>query len=704
MNQRKIDAVVRGACPHDCPDTCALLTTVRDGIAVKVAGAPDHGPTGGALCTKVAHYPERVYHPERLLHPMRRVGPKGPGARFERISWDQALDETAARLRAIAGEWGPEAILPYSYAGTMGLLQYGSMDRRFFHRLGASLLERTICATAGGAGITATLGGKLGMDMECVADARLIILWATNSVVSNLHFWTRVQEAKRRGAKLVAIDPYRTQTAERCHVHLAPLPGTDAALALGLMHVLIAEDLQDHDYIARHTLGYAALKERVADYPPERVAALTGLRREDIIALARDYGSIRPAAIRLNYGANRHAGGGMAVRTIACLPALVGAWRDPAGGLLLTSSGHYPVDEAALERPDLLRRRPRTINMSAIGRALLEADDPPVKAVFVYNSNPVAVAPESRKVVEGFMRPDLFVVVHELFRTDTADYADILLPATSQLEHLDIHKSYGHLHVLANLPAIAPRGEALPNTELFRRLAKRMGFTEACFDEDDETLARQAFRWDHPAMAGITWERLKAEGFARLNLPTPYAPFAQGGFATLSGKCEFYSAALAAQGHDPLPAFVPPREWRGAALAQRFPLAFISPPARNFLNSSFANLERFREQEKNPWLDIHPQDAAARAIAGGDSVRVFNDRGEFRAVARVTERARPGVVVSPSIWWRKLSPDGRNVNEVTSQALADLGGGATFLRRAGGGGAPLRPTEARPGRPRAARA
>ena len=672
--------VVRGACPHDCPDTCALITTVENGRAIKVEGAPDHPTTRGTLCTKVARYLERTYSEQRLLHPMRRAGPKGSG-RFERITWEEALDTIAARFRAIAASSdGPQAILPYSYAGTMGLLQYGSMDRRFFHKLGASLLDRTICATAGKAGYAATIGGSIGTDLEQFENARLILIWGSNPIVSNLHLWSRVQEAKRRGAKLIAIDPYRSLTAEKCHQHLALLPGTDAALALGMMHVLIAEDLLDRDYIARHTLGFEALEARVREYPPQRAAQITGLASDDIVALARDYGTIKPAVIRLNYGMQRHAGGGMAIRTAACLPALVGAWRDPAGGALLSSSGAYPIDNKALERPDLIWNHPRTINMSTIGDALLEAKDPPVRALYVYNSNPVAVAPESPKVVAGFSREDLFCVVHDIFLTDTADYADIVLPATTQLEQLDVHSSYGHLYVLANNPAISPVGESKPNTEVFRLLAQKMGFEEPCFRESDEEIARHAFVAAHPHAQGLDWDLLKAEGWQRLNVPTPFAPFAEGNFPTPSGKCEFYSETLARQGVDPLPTYIPPRESVASnpMLAHRYPLAMISPPARNALNSSFANLPVFVENEATPRLEIHPDDARARGIASGDPVRVFNDRGTLALTARVTERARRGVVVALSIWWRKLSPDGTNANMVTGQALTDLGRAATF--------------------------
>jgi anaerobic selenocysteine-containing dehydrogenase len=672
--------VVRVACPHDCPDTCGMLVTVQDGVAVKIQGDDSMPFTQGTLCTKVAHYLERTYSPDRVLHPLKRTGRKGEG-RFRRITWDEALDEIAGRLKRIAAE-DPEMILPCSYAGTMGMVQYSSMDRRFFHRLGASLLDRTLCSSAGKAGMKATIGGNYGMDPEQFVDSRLILVWGSNPIVSNLHFWSRAQEAKRRGAKLVAIDPYRSLTAEKCTQHVAPFPGTDAALALGMMHVLIAEDLLDHDYIARYTVGFEALKRRALDeYPPARVAQICGIGADEVIQLARDYGRTKPAGIRLNYGMQRHAGGGIAARTIACLPALVGAWRDPAGGIVLSTADFYGFDHAALERPDLIPagKRPRVINQAALGDALTSAV-PPVKAMIVYNNNPVAVCPDSNKVVAGFSREDLFTVVMDSFLTDTADYADIVLPATTQLEHVDVHKSYGHLYVLANNAAIAPVGESLPNIEVFRRLAQRMGFAEPCFTDGDETVARQALGSGHRNLAGIEWQELSSRGWMRLALPERYAPFAEGNFPTPSGKCELYSESLEQQGIDPLPFYNAPAELASSnpERARRYPLSFLSPPRRNFLNSTFANLPRFREQDRPAELELHPEDARSRGIADGDPVRVFNDRGSFTAVARVNGKPRRGVVVALSVWWKKFAPDRRNANDVTSQRTADLGGAATF--------------------------
>jgi anaerobic selenocysteine-containing dehydrogenase len=682
-----METTVRAACPHDCPDTCAMQVTVDQqhgkAVAIRIAGDPQHPPTAGALCTKVSRYLERTYHKDRLTTPLRRIGRKGSG-QFEAVSWQDALDDIAARLKTIAAI-DPQRIVPYSYAGTMGLVQGESMSMRFFNRLGASLLERTICSSAGAAGLNATTG-RGGADMEFAQEAKLIIFWGANAIASNLHFWSRAQEAKRSGARLIAIDPYRSLTAEKCHDHIALLPGTDAAFALAMMHVMIRDGLLDHAYIAAHTQGFDALKERALQWPPQRAAQVCGVSAEQIEMVAAAFAQTalagEGALIRCNYGMQRARGGGNATRAIASLPGLVGAFRHRAGGLLFSTSGWYPVNKQALERPDLLAgRKPRTVNMSDIGDALNRcgqyADQPPVDALIVYNSNPVAIAPDSSAVARGFAREDLFTLVLEHFQTDTADYADYVLPATTQLEHVDIHRSYGHLYVLANNPAIDPVGDSLPNTEIFRRLAARMGFDEACFHETDDEIAAQAFDWNHPRLAGASWEQVKREGWVKLKTGAD-AAYANGNFHTASGKLEFYCDALAQQGMDPLPNYLEPYEDTRGALAARFPLALISPPARNFLNSTFVNVASLRATEGTPHLDMHPQDAAARNIRNGSIVRIFNDRGSFQATARVTDRARPGVPVALSIWWKKLAPDGKNVNEVSSQALTDLGGGATF--------------------------
>ncbi len=662
---------VRAACPHDCPDTCAIRVTVHEGRAVKVQGDPDHPPTHGALCTKVSRYPERTYHAERVLQPLRRVGPKGSG-RFEPVSWQAALSDIASRLRAIAAR-DPQAIVPYSYAGTMGLLQGESMAARFFHKLGASLLDRTICASAGGEALAATYGGKVGMHLAHYANSQLILIWGSNSIASNLHFWTFAQAAKRNGAKLICIDPRKTETADKCHQHIALRPGTDGALALGLMRELVVNDWLDHDYIERHTEGWPALRERAMAWTAERTAEVCGITPDEVRQLARDYGTTKPAAIRLNYGMQRAHGGGNAVRLAAVLPCLVGAWRDPAGGLLLSASGWFRRfrNDAALQRPDLLAgRTPRTINMSTIGDDLLReaspAFGPKIEALVVYNSNPVAIAPESRKVVKGFSREDLFTVVLDHFLTDTADHADYVLPATTQLEHLDVHTSYGHTYALINEPAVAPLGQAKTNTQIFRELAAAMGFDEACFRDDDETLARQAFSGE------IDFEALRRDGWVKL--PLAEAPFAEGGFPTPSGRCLIDAPGLG------VPDFVPNHESPLSApeLAARYPLAMISPPARNFLNSTFVNVKSLRDIEGEPLVEIHAADAAPRGIADGTVVRVFNDRGSYVCKAKVSARARPGVVNGLGVWWRKLGLEGTNVNELTHQKLTDIGRAPSF--------------------------
>ena len=667
--------VVQGACPHDCPDTCALHITVEAGRVVRVAGDPRHPPTQGVLCTKVSRYAERSYHPERVLTPLMRVGRKGEG-RFEPMAWDAALDEIATRLKTIAAR-GPDsaqAILPYSYAGTMGLVQGDGRAARFFHQLGASLLDRTICSSAGGDALAATYGAKVGMHVEWFAESKLILIWGSNSITSNLHFWTLAQQAKRNGAKLICIDPRRTETAEKCHQHIALLPGTDGALALGLMHELVANNALDQDYIDRHLQGWPALRERALQWPPERAAAVCGITAHEVRELAREYAATRPAAIRLNYGMQRVHGGGSAVRLVALLPCLTGAWRHRAGGLLLSASGWFKpaVRGAWLQRPDLLgNRRPRTINMSTIGNDLLRETSaefgPKVEALIVYNSNPVAVAPESAKVARGFAREDLFTVVLEHFLTDTADHADIVLPATTQLEHWDAHLSYGHTYATLNQPAIAPVGQARSNAAIFRALAERMGFTAACFADSDEAMARAAFHAEKVDLA-----ELHSRGWSKLRITD--APFAEGGFLTPSGK------ALADPPGLGVPDHVPNYECEASSpeLAARFPLAMISPPARHFLNSSFVNVASLRAAEREPLLEMHPQDAAVRGIESGATVRVFNERGEYVCKAEVTERARPGVVVGLGVWWRKYGLAGTNVNELTHQRLTDMGRAPSF--------------------------
>jgi anaerobic selenocysteine-containing dehydrogenase len=663
-----------------------MLVTLQDQRAVAIGGDPQHEFTRGFLCQKMTRYLERVYHRDRLLHPLRRVGPKGSG-QFERVSWDDALDEIAGRLKDIAaGPHGPQAILPYSYCGTMGKLQSESLDRRFFHRLGASLLDRTICATAGAVGYRYTIGTGQGMDPEAFAESRYIINWGSNTVETNSHLWVRMLEAQRRGAKIITIDPRHSSTAARSDWHLAPLPGTDAALALGMMHVIFRDGLQDDAYLATACVGAEALRDRVLnDYAPARVAKLTGLAVEDVERLAREYATTAPAAIRINYGMQRHSGGGMAIRTVACLPAIIGAWRHRAGGMLLSTSALFPFNVAGLQRPDLIPAGTRTINMNSLAEVLQgELAGPPVQALFVYNSNPAAVCPDRQRVLSGLRRNDLFTVVVEQFATDTVDYADIILPATTQIEHLDLHHAYGHHWLQLNEPVIQPLGECRPNTDVFRGLASRLGFEPELFEVTDRDLARETL-WEFSshqpaAFEGITVEKLSSDGPQRLRL-SDEPPYTAGRFGTPSGKCELFCQRLADAGFDPLPTFIPPSESPASApeLAERYPLQMVSPPAPHFLNSTFVETDTLRRRAGQPELEISRDDAAARGIVTGQLVRVFNDRGVFHAVAKVSEHQRSGVVVAPSIWWGKFASDGANANCTTSSRIADFGGGATFF-------------------------
>jgi anaerobic selenocysteine-containing dehydrogenase len=660
-----------------------MLVTVENGRAVRVAGDPQHPFTRGFLCTKVNRYVERTYHPDRLLHPLRRVGPKGSG-RFARIGWDEAIAEIADRLGTIAGSpEGPQAILPYSYAGTMGLVQGSSLDRRFFHLLGASLLDRTICSMAGTVGMRMSLGANIGADAEGIPESDLVLLWGTNTLTSNPHLWPFVLEARGRGTPIIAIDPLRTRTAAQCDDWIAIRPGTDAALALGMMHVIFAQGLEDRDYIARHTLGEEQLRVRVGEYSPERVEKITGVAAAKIVDLAERYGRSRAAFIRVNYGLQRHAGGGMAVRTIACLPAITGHWRRPGGGVQLSTSANFQFNKQVLERPDL-SPPVRTINMIRLGEALTTHDagvgGPPVRALVVYNSNPAAVAPDRNAVLRGLAREDLFTVVLEHFQTDTADWADIVLPATTQLEHWDIHFSYGHHYVTLNQPSISPVGEAKPNSEIFRLLAARMKLDPTLFADDDLALIRQALDTNAEKLRGVTLDALMERGWARLNVPTPYLPFAEGKFVTPSGKCELYSERMAQMGLDPLPSFTAPYEFpeNVPELAARYPLTLISSPAHQFLNTTFVNIGALRRAAREPECILHPRDAERRAIPSGARVVIRNDRGAFTAVARVEESIREGVVWAPSIWWGKFAADGANANQTTSQRETDLGHGPVF--------------------------
>jgi anaerobic selenocysteine-containing dehydrogenase len=661
-----VSSLRHSVCALDCPDTCSLLVAVENGKATRLRGDPEHPVTRGFLCGKVARYLEREYSPERLLYPQRRVGAKGEG-RFERISWDQALDRIARELTKIAAESGPEAVLPYSYAGTMGLLNGSGMDRRFFHRLGASRLDRTICSAAGGAGLNEALGFRYGTEPEQFRHSRLILAWGANILGTNSHLWPFIVEARRNGARFYTIDPVRNRTGGAADKHSFIHPGSDAALALGIMHVLVAEGLYDADYVARHTSGFEALRERIAQYPPQRVASLTGIAPQEIVTLAREYGTLKPAVIRLNYGVQRSERGALAVRAIALLPALTGSWRQAGGGLLLTTSAAFALNRRALERPDLQPREARLVNMSELGKALTALHHPPVKALVVYNSNPAAIAPNQNLVLQGLRRPDLFTVVLEQFQTDTAGYADVLLPATTFLEHTDLYLAYGHYYLQLARPALTPPAESKSNVEIFRLLAQRMGFDDACFRDSEDDMIRALLDSPHEFLRGITLERLEREHSVRLALPAPFLPFAQGGFGTPSGKCEFGAQSLD---------YTPPVESRLGQPGHRYPLELISPKNDDSMNSTFGY--RPEVDAQTALVSLHENDAAARGISAGHRVRIYNDRGSCVLAARIDGSVAPGVVCARAVRWSKLAPDGRNVNALTSDRLTDAGGGPTF--------------------------
>jgi len=693
--------IVLAACPHDCPDTCSMLVTVEGDRVVSVKGNPDHPFTDGRLCVKVNHYEERVHHADRVLYPLKRSGPKGPG-QFTRISWQAAMDEIASRWKQTIRQHGPTAILPYSYLGTEGILNGMNVGDPFFNKLGATITERTFCDSGACTGYMMTVGPSPGTDPESFVHSRYIVLWACNTISTNTHHWPIIAEAQKRGAKIVVVDPVRTRTARQADWHIPIKPGTDGALAMAMMNVIITEGLVDQEYVANYTVGYDELAERAREYPPEKVAPITGISADDIRKLARDYATTRPSVIRIGVAVERHAGGGQTVRALTCLPALVGAWREVGGGILQLPIWAFPVRWENLMRPDWIKPGTRVLNQWKLGAALTGELklDPPIQSLFVYNSNPAVVAPEQEKILQGLGREDLFTVVSEHFITDTARYADIVLPATTQMEHTEIMFSWGHFYLSYNHQAIPPRGEAVPNTELFRRLAKAMGFDDPFFQRSDEQMTQDAMDWSSPAMEGITMEKLQRDGYARLKVGTPdtYAPHAKGSFPTPSGKVEL-KASMAAGGNfvlplfrqgsnefqdgspvDPLPGFIPPQESAATnqALAAKYPLNILTPKNHAFLNSGYANIARQLGNAGDQYVMLHPADARARGIAEGELVEVFNDRGRFHAEAQVSDEVREGVVVAPLGYWASNSPNGRSANVVNASRYADLGRAPTF--------------------------
>jgi anaerobic selenocysteine-containing dehydrogenase len=650
-------APVRGACPHDCPDTCAMHVTVEDGRAVKVAGDPDHPITAGFLCGKVSNYLDRVYSDERVLHPLVR----GDGGELRRASWDEALDRVAGGLLRAREEFGGESILPYSYMGTQGLIQGDVMSARVMNALGATELERTICATAGYTGTLMAHGLSPEVDPEEWPNARYLLVWGWNPMSTAPHLWRKLLDARAAGARLVVVDPFRSRTARVADEHLRPLPGTDAALALGMMRAIVDAGLQDEDWCRAHADGYDELLQKLSRRSLESCAAECGVAAEDIARVGREFASTRPALLRLGVGAQRHMGAPAAYSTIASLPALTGAWRDRGGGCsyipLATAAA---VSEFRLQRQDLRPAPARTINMSQLGRALTDpALEPPVKALVCWNSNPAAIAPDQERVLEGLRRDDLFVVVLEQFMTDTAACAEVVLPATTQLEHRDVLFSWGHHYLTWNEPAVAPLGEAKPNTETFRLLAARLGLDDPCFQESDEQLV-------DALLEGFDEGDLRTRGWRKVDLGQGPTPHAEGGFGTETGRVALHAS------------YEPPAEVADVALAERFPLAMITPKTHLFLNSTFANQRRQHAAQPAPEVVLHPADARARGVDDGDQVRVFNDRGSFVCAVRVSDDARPGVLVAPMGWWNADYAEGRSGQATTSQALTKEGNAPTF--------------------------
>jgi anaerobic selenocysteine-containing dehydrogenase len=668
---------VVGACPLDCPDTCSWIVTVRDGVPVKLRGNPDHPFTQGTLCVKVNQYLEHTAAPDRLLHPLRRVGGKGEG-RFERISWEDALSEIAERLTGVIEEFGGQAIWPYLGTGTLGFVQglHGWAGSRLWNVLGTSRHQMTICQSAGSAGMSYATGSNSGIEPESLRHAKLILLWGVNTLTTGHHLWRFVEAARRDGGYVVAVDPVLTRTARQADEHVAPLPGTDTALALGLLNVVLGLGCEDTDYLSRHTLGWEKFRERIMEFPPERVAAITGLDVAQIVRLGERLARTRPTAIRAGIGVQHHSGGGDVLRALACIPGVTGDWRYPGGGLAYSTIGHFGPNRSALLRDDLRDGPVRTLPMTRLGEGLLDLTDPPVKALIVYGANPVASTPHQGRVRRGLARDDLFTVVIEHFPTDTVDYADIVLPATMQTEHLDVHDAYGHCYIAWNEPAVQPPGECLSNSEIFRRLARRMGLTEPSLYDSDEQLASQLLDTDHPSLDGITVEKLRATGWARLNYPPGFAPF-QNGFSTPSGKLEFFSERAARDGLDPMPGYTPPKEIADESIAGRYPLILIAGASRFFLNTTFANRPQLARREGRPRVVMNPADARQRGIADGEQVRVFNSRGAFTAAVNVADLVRPGVVATTKGHWLKAIK-GSNLNATVDERDADMGGGAVF--------------------------
>jgi anaerobic selenocysteine-containing dehydrogenase len=697
MNELTKKTEFFGGCPHDCPDTCSMIFNVEDGVVKGVRGNPDHPMTRGGLCVKLKDYEKRHYHPDRVLYPMRRTGPKG-SKQFERISWDDALEEIVTRWKTIIDEHGPQAIIPYSYLGHQGLVHGLNGGDAFFNRLGATVCERTFCGEGSCTAWLLTVGPTAGVDPESYIHSKYIVIWACNSVSTNLHHWAIVKEAQRSGAKVVVIDSYASRTAKEADWHICPKPGTDGALAMAVINSIIDQDLVDEDYVENYTSGFDALKDRAAERTPEWASKITGVPADDIRKLARELATEQPAAIRIGVALERHHGGGQTIRAVSSIPALTGAWRHVGGGITQFPVWEHPYKFDVICRPDLIPEGTQVVNNLQIGRALLGELDlkVPIKSMMCWNSNPVTQAPETDKIVEGLKNEDLFLVSAEHFISDTASYADIVLPASMGAEMEDMILSWGHLYLTYNAKSAVSPGEAIPNNEIFRRLAAKLGFEEENFKWSDSECLENYVDWDSPACEGIDLEYMRKNGFARLTVGTKddRAPHKEGNFPTESGKCMFevpgaanfvagpfrqmYDDFQPGEPLDPLPDYTAPRESPASnpLLAEKFPLNIISPKSHGFLNSCYANMEHKIKGQGEQFVLISAVDAETRNIAEGDRVQVSNQRGAFKGVARVTEDVNPGVVVATLGYWRQLNTG--TVNSISSAEFTDMGHAPSF--------------------------
>ena len=687
-----------GGCPHDCPDTCAMIYEIKDNKLISVKGNKDHPYTRGGLCVKVKDFDKKHYHPDRLLYPLKRVGAKGE-KKFERIKWSEAIKTITDKWKEIIKEYGPQAIMPYSYLGNQGLVHGLNGADAFFNKMGATVCERTFCGEGSCTAYLTTVGPTAGVDVESYIHSKYIVIWACNSISTNLHHWAVIKDAKKKGAKVVVIDSYKSRTAKAADWHISPKPGTDGALAMGVINSIIEQDLTDNEYVKNYTNGFSELSEHAKSKTPEWASKITGIKAEDIKKLAFELATIQPAAIRMGVALERHYGGGQTIRAVTCISALTGAWRHVGGGITQFPVWEHPYKFDVICRPEFIPENTRVINALQIGRALLGEthSDIPIKSMMCWNANPVTQSPEAEKIVEGLKREDLFLVSAEHFISDTASYADIVLPAAMGAELEDIILSWGHLYLTYNEKCIDPPEEALPNNKIFQKLASAMGYKDEQFKWSDSECLENYIDWKAPASKGITLDYLRKNGYARLNVGTKddRCPHKEGNFPTEDGKCNFiiknvknfvagpfrqmYEGNQPGQPLPELPDYVPPAESPNTnpELAKKYPLNIISPKSHAFLNSQYANMDSKIKIQGEQFVLINKIDADNRNISDGENVKVYNDRGDFHGDARISEDVEPGIVVATLGYWRQKSKTG-TVNSISSGLLADMGNAPTF--------------------------